>query len=100
MVPANDPLARPLFGVADRVAGMQAHVAQRIEGAVGSPGQQDRATGAIEPDVPASFGEARDMVDRDRGADEDPLTLGGEHLRAVKQLGVGKELGVAVEPSF
>jgi len=97
VIRAHQPLGRTLLRLAHRVAGVNAHIAQRVEAAPGLSGHEDGAPGGIAAKPTAILGKARLVVERHHRPLKDPLTLGGKYLGVGKQRRIGHDFAVSAE---
>jgi hypothetical protein len=89
VIRADQAFGGALFGVADRVAGVNADIAQRMQAAVAIAGYDHRAGGGIEPKIAAVLVEPCRVIYGHPRSGKDPFALGGEDIGFVKQGRIG-----------
>src|SRR6516162_2499302 len=97
MVRAHQPLSGTVLGVTNRVAGMNADIAQRMQVTPAVTSHDDRAAVGVEPEVAAILGQSRHVVCRYPGSGKNALALGGKDAGFAEQSGIGHDLARAVE---
>src|SRR5262249_31293498 len=92
MIGAHQPLGRALLGIANRIAGMDAYVAQRMELPFAVPGHDDRPRSGVEPEKIPGPRKPRVMIGGNKRPQEDPLPLGGKDFGIAEEGRIGREL--------
>src|SRR5262249_32706188 len=86
-----------LLGIANRVAGMDAHIAQGVKPALAVAGHDDRSRRGVEAKEIPRQGEPRLMIGGEKRPQEDPLPLGGKDVRIAEEGRIGRDLAGSTE---